>query len=275
MISNEKEQAFLYDLYVTPDWSERFAELIDEHITLPKEGRVLYVAPGTGSHALALALRAGSEVEIVGIDESPERTALAQAKQQAAQADAGTEFRTGQLDALPFEDAAFDFVIGDLSLVPAYRLPETLAEMTRVARDGSTVALAIVTASSFGEFFSLYWEALAGIGEGEHAALVERLINELPTVTGTEALATLEGLDEVQSWTAREEFEYRSGEEFLNAPLVNSFLLPDWLASLPEENTRDEVRARLQQLIDDEDHDEETPWAFSIKATVIVGQRGE
>jgi hypothetical protein len=49
----EKEQAFLYDLYITPDWSERFAGLIDEHITLPKRGRVLYVGSGTGDHTLA------------------------------------------------------------------------------------------------------------------------------------------------------------------------------------------------------------------------------
>src|SRR5436305_861954 len=50
---SDKELAFLHDLYVATDWSERFAELVDEHVKLPKEGRALYVASGTGGHALA------------------------------------------------------------------------------------------------------------------------------------------------------------------------------------------------------------------------------
>ena len=55
----DKELAYLHELYVAPDWGERFAELIDEHVPLPKEGAALYVAVGTGGHALALKERAG------------------------------------------------------------------------------------------------------------------------------------------------------------------------------------------------------------------------
>ena len=39
-----KELAFLHELFVATDWGERFAELIDEHVRLPKEGNVLYLA---------------------------------------------------------------------------------------------------------------------------------------------------------------------------------------------------------------------------------------
>src|ERR1044071_4860702 len=77
---SEKELAFLHDLYVATDWGERFAELIDEHVKLPSEGRALYVGSGTGGHALALAERAGSGLEFVCVDESEERLRLAQAK---------------------------------------------------------------------------------------------------------------------------------------------------------------------------------------------------
>ena len=35
---SDKELAFLQDLFIAPDWGERFAELIDEHVTPPKEG---------------------------------------------------------------------------------------------------------------------------------------------------------------------------------------------------------------------------------------------
>ena len=45
---SDKELAFLQDLFIAPDWGERFAELIDEHVELPKEGKALYLAAGTG-----------------------------------------------------------------------------------------------------------------------------------------------------------------------------------------------------------------------------------
>ena len=50
---SQKELAFLYDLYIGTDWAERFAALVDEQVQLPKEGRALYIAAGTGGHALA------------------------------------------------------------------------------------------------------------------------------------------------------------------------------------------------------------------------------
>src|SRR5215211_453870 len=56
----DKELAFLQDLFIAPDWGERFAELIDEHVKLPDEGKALYAAAGTGSHAMSLQERAGT-----------------------------------------------------------------------------------------------------------------------------------------------------------------------------------------------------------------------
>ena len=53
-LKTDKELAFLHDLFIAPDWGERFAELIDQHIRVPEEGRALYLAVGNGGHAMAL-----------------------------------------------------------------------------------------------------------------------------------------------------------------------------------------------------------------------------
>ena len=269
---HDKELAYLYDLYIAPDWGERFAELIDEHVKLPKEGRALYVAAGTGEHALALQERAGRDVTLIGVDESEERLKLARVKAQAARIDAQTEFRLTQLEALDFEDDQFDLVVGDASLVTPERLPEILAEMVRVAAPGGTVALNLPTSSSFGEFFSIYWEALGNAGLLEEAALVEHLITELPTISAVEQWAAREGLDEVQSWMRKEEFDYASAAEFLNSPLVKNFLLRNWLEPLPDETARGRVLEAVTQIIEEERHEGE--FALSIKATLVVGQKG-
>ena len=113
----DKELAFLHDLYVAPDWGERFAALIDEHVQLPKSGHALYVAAGTGGHALAIKERAGLDLTLIGVDESEARLALARAKAAATKLNEVTEFRAAQLEALAFEDEGFEIVLGDASPV--------------------------------------------------------------------------------------------------------------------------------------------------------------
>jgi len=269
--STEKELAYLHDLYVAPDWGERFAELIDEHVKLPEKGSVLYVAAGTGGHALALKARAGADVSLIGVDESEERLVLARAKAAAVKLSDQAEFQHGQLEALAFENEGFDLVLGDASLLAVERLPEMLAELVRVAAPGATVAVNLPTASSFGEFFSIYWEALANAGIAGQEHHVEGLITGLPTIEDVESLLRREGLDEVQFWMQIEEFDLPAGEEFLNAPLVKNFLLSGWLAPLPDDDARATVLAELARIIDEERHESE--FSLSIKATLFIGRK--
>jgi ubiquinone/menaquinone biosynthesis C-methylase UbiE len=266
---SDKELAFLHELYVATDWGERFAELVDEHVELPKKGRILYVAAGTGGHAMALQERVEEDVRLVCVDESEERLELARVKAVAINAE--TEFRQAQLEALWFRDNQFDLVVGDGSLVAPERLPKMLSEMVRVAMPGGTVALSLPTASSFGEFFSIYWEALRSSGLDAHGHNVEELIKELPTVSDLEILAAREGLDAVTSWTRIEEFDYESGEEFLNAPLITDFLLKSWLESLPDADTQARVSQEIARIIDEERQGMD--FALSVKATLVVGRK--
>src|SRR5215510_16054683 len=112
-----KELAFLYDLYVATDWGERFAELVDAHVELPKEGRALYVAAGTGGHAMALHEGAGEKVELVCVDESDEYLDLARTK--AAAAKEPTKFQREEPASLSFPDDTFDCALGNASMASA------------------------------------------------------------------------------------------------------------------------------------------------------------
>src|SRR2546423_10700928 len=118
---HEKELAYLHDLYVAPDWGERFAELIDEHVKLPKEGRALYVAAGTGSHALALKERAGADVTLIGVDESEARLQLARAKAAAGEVGAGDGVCFDPPLGPGFWGDEIQPVAGDASLCPPAR----------------------------------------------------------------------------------------------------------------------------------------------------------
>jgi len=263
-----KELAFLQDLYIATDWGERFAALVDEHVKLPKKGRALYVEAGTGGHALALQERSGQKLTIVCADENEECLELARVK--AAALHESTTFQREHAHELSFANDQFDFALGNLSFTPPGNLRQAVNELVRVTKTGGTSAWWLPTAGSFGEFFSIYWEALLGAGVEDHGADVERLIAGLPTVSDVEAWAEEAGLEDVQSWTANEEFDFESGEAFLNSPLIQHFLLPAWLQSIPKA-ARVKVRNELARIIDEERHTGE--FALSLKASLVVGKK--
>ena len=265
---SEKELAFVQDLFIATDWGERFAELIDEHVKLPKKGQALYLNAGTGSHAIALQERAGDELKFLLLDESKERLELARAKAATIRAPAG--FQPSSLESLDLEDEQFDLVLADGSLVAPERVPSMISELVRVAQPGATVAFSLPTSSSFGEFFSIYWEALHNCGFIDHELDVETLITELPTVSQVEEVVRCKGLENIMSWTQIEEFDYDSGEGFINSPLISDFLMKAWLKSVPEE-FRQRVVREVERLIDEERHNAE--FSLTVKATLVMGRK--
>lgn len=271
-----QERAYLYDLYVVPAWREVFDQLVDEAVTLPKEGRFLDAACGTGGYALDLAARLGAKGEVVGVDDSPARLALAHSKAEITKVE-GVSFEQGELENLSRADEEFDFVIADLSLVPPAELPSRaeaiLAELTRVAKPGATVVLKLATRGSFDEFYSVYWEALHNLGLEEFTPQLIELIGERLTVEQAEDLARAAGLKQVSSVTRKHRFDYKDAAAFLSAPLIETEFLDHWLAILDNERDSTRVRNELTEVIDQAR--EGLDFDVSIKATLIIGQKQE
>ena len=268
-IKSDKEIAFLHDLFVATDWGERFGELIDQNVELPAKGRALYLGSGTGGHVLSVQERAGEKLSWVCVEESEEYLEIARAKATAA--NAPIEFQPGRVDRLNFADDAFNVVIGEGSLVKPERLAAMAREMVRVARPGAIVALVLPTASSFGEFFSVYWEVLHNSGI-EHEAKIKSLISKLPAVSEIEAIAENAGLEGVTSISRIEEFRYDSGDQFVNSPLIADFLMKRWIEVVPEES-RAEVAAEIPQVVDADR--QQADFMFSVKATLVKGRKAQ
>lgn len=265
---SDQELAFLRDLYVMPDWGERFATLLDDNLELPKKGRLLYVQAGTGGHAMAIQEKLESDVQMVCVDESDECLELARAKAAAVHVE--TEFRQAPANDLPFDFDDFDLSIGDLSLLPSARVAPVLAELVRVTKPRGSVLITAITAGSFGEFFSVYWEALAKTGLTDRGIKVDHLITDILTVSDVEDRAEQAGLTDVVSRTGSEEFEFESGEAFLNSPLITDFLMPTWLEPVPAAD-REKVLAQVVAIIDEERHDDD--FVLSVKATLVMGKK--
>jgi ubiquinone/menaquinone biosynthesis C-methylase UbiE len=269
-MTDQKELAFRYDLFIASDWRDRFDTLISENIELPLEGRFLDVNCGTGAYTIALAEQLKGKGEVVGFDEDAERINIAREKNQV-QKTKDVRFEEGSASNLPLKNDEFDVVIGDTSLLHSSEINDVLAEMVRVARPQGQVVLKLVTYGSFDEFSSIYWEALHDVGIDEKVwTSLEHLIKERTTVSTAEALAEHSGLSGVESFVRKEEFQFGTAKEFLESPLISDWFLSDWLEIIPAES-REAVMKKLISIIERERNN--APFEVSIKATVIVGRK--
>lgn len=264
MAKTQKELAFLRDLYIQDEWTKRFTDLVDEHMDLRDSENMLYINAGTGGHALAINERFGEKTDIFAQCENEEILAIARDKGAAVMS-------TVDFSTIRFENDAFDAVLADASFVPPPELAPFIENTVRVARTGGDVAIFMPSVGSFGEVFSMMWEAFFTEELAEHAAGVEKLVADLPTASHIEKLAADAGMVNINTQTNVEVFDFEDGAAFIASPLVADFLMPVWLATM-DENEKERVSDKLAQLIDAEDGD--LSFRFSVKATLLTGEKG-
>jgi SAM-dependent methyltransferase len=113
------------------------AELLAEAADLQPGQRVLDVASGNGNASLAAARRF---CEVVGIDYVP--MLLEEARRRAEAEGLSVDFREGDAEDLPFEDASFDVVLSTLGVMFAPDQEKAARELMRVVKPGGTIAMA-------------------------------------------------------------------------------------------------------------------------------------
>jgi ubiquinone/menaquinone biosynthesis C-methylase UbiE len=105
---------------------------------------VLDVACGTGNLAIPAA-RIGARVAGVDIAEN----LIIQARARAAAENLSADFRVGDAEQLPFDDASFDVVVSMYGAMFAPRPEVVAAELARVCRPGGMIAMANWTPEGF------------------------------------------------------------------------------------------------------------------------------
>jgi SAM-dependent methyltransferase len=112
------------------------AQLV-KHAKLHASQSVLDVCCGTGVVAVTAA-RLGARVS--GLDLTPEL--LDRARENSQIAGVEIDWREGDVESLPFEDAAFDVVLSQFGHIFAPRPDVAVAQMLRVLKPGGTIAFA-------------------------------------------------------------------------------------------------------------------------------------
>ena len=115
------------------------------------QGQVLEVAIGTGRNLPHYP----TDVTITAIELSPAMLAIA--RQRAADLGRAVDFREGDAEHLPFDDASFDTVVCAFSLCTIPSPAAALAEMRRVLRPGGRLLLVDHIGSAWPPIYALQW----------------------------------------------------------------------------------------------------------------------
>jgi len=178
-------------------------ETLAEACDLKTDERVLDVAAGNGNASLAAARRG---CVVTSTDYVP---GLLERGAERARADRlEIRFQTADVEALPFEDGAFDAVVSTFGVMFAPDHARSAAEMARVCRPGGRIGLANWTPDSLiGRMFKVLGRHLpppAGV--------------QPPSLWGTEAhLRTLFGerVAGIEAVSRHFNFRYRSSAHFI------------------------------------------------------------
>ena len=264
MSKSQKELAYLKDLYISGEWTERFTNLVDKHLKFPKKGKFLYYNAGTGTHLLAVREKLNKDVELTAVNEDKATQTIAQAKADAMK----VKINFAKFDALKSED--FDYILADLSFTPIEEIGEILDELAFLTKRKGNIAFFTASAGSFGEIYSYLWETFLNVDLLEKSGEIEKLINRIPTISHLEELATDAGLEELETETSREIYEYDKSKDFIDSTLAVNFLFPNWLDFLSEKEKKKTLKELEEVVTADLDG---LSFRFSVKATLIEGKK--
>jgi SAM-dependent methyltransferase len=143
-----------YDRFLAPVTSHVIGPLLDAARVGPGK-RALDLATGPGHVAAACAARGAT---VVGVDVTHEMVAL------AGQRHPEVTFRQADIQALPFEDASIDAVVGNFAILHVGRPERAAAEAARVLAPGGSLALSTWDVPDQARLIGVVTEAITEAG---------------------------------------------------------------------------------------------------------------
>ncbi len=126
-----------YEDHFVPAIFATWAPILLDAARVDAGDRLLDVACGTGIVARTACDRVGPSGSVTGVDLNPAMLTV------AARTGAAVTWRTGDADALPFDDEQFDVTVCQMAMMFFPDRRGALREMRRVTRRGGTVAVLV------------------------------------------------------------------------------------------------------------------------------------
>jgi SAM-dependent methyltransferase len=233
-----------YESYVGR-WSRLVAREVLAWLDAPAGRRWLDGGCGTGAVTETI-LAAAAPAAVTGVDSSAAHLAYARARSQ----DPRAAFELGDLQALPFGDAAFDVALSGLVLNFVPDQPRAARELVRVVRTGGTVAVYLWDYAGEMQFMRYFWDAAAAL---DPTAPDEGSRFPICRPEPLRAIFAAAGLRDVEVRAVDIPTVFRDFDDFWTPFLGGQGPAPHYVMALPEATRaalRDQLRAALPTAAD-------------------------
>lgn len=230
-----------YEPYVGR-WSRLVAAEFLDWLAFSASARWLDVGCGTGALSETILNRAAAR-QVVGIDSSEAFLAFARSRLS----DPRIAFRTGDVQALPVEDKAFDIAVAGLVLNFLADPAKALSEMRRAVRPGGTVAVYVWDYAGEMQLMRHFWEAAAALDPAARE-LDEGHRFPICKLEPLRALFAEAGLGEVQDRAIDVPTVFRDFDDYWSPFLGGQGPAPGYCVSLSEakrQSLQEKLRTEL------------------------------
>jgi len=227
-----------------PLWSAMAGLILLEHVELKRGARALDVGCGTGFPLIELAERLGPAARVCGVDPWIAALARARFKARVRRVD-NVAIVGGDAGALPFPDACFDLIVSNLGINNFEKPEAALSEIRRVARPGSKLALTTNLVGHMKEFYDVFEETLAELGDAKALEALNAHVGHRATVEKLAALLEGAGFRLARVQKTRVSMRFADGSALLRHYFVKLGFLDGWKGVVKAER-REEVFARLE-----------------------------
>jgi SAM-dependent methyltransferase len=235
-----------YEPYVGR-WSRLVAREFLRWLAMPAQSRWLDVGCGTGALSQTI-LEVAAPRAVTGIDRSDGYLAFARAHTP----DGRVQFDLGDAQDLPVEPGAYDAVVSGLVLNFIPQPDRAVAEMTRAARPGGTVAIYVWDYAGRMQLMRHFWNAAAALDSKAYDLDEGRrfpLCQPEPLIRCFQAA----GLTAVEARPVDISTDFRDFDDYWSPFLGGQAPAPGYAMSLSEERRaalRERIRAGLPFALD-------------------------
>ena len=239
-IDDNWQQGDPYERYIGR-WSRQVAPLFLSWLAIPPQRRWLDVGCGTGALCAAI-VEHGRPAALAGVEPSPGFLSVAR-----RQLPVSVHLSVGNAAAIALPDAQVDVVVSGLVLNFVPDIALALAEMSRVAAPGGTVAAYVWDYAEGMEMLRRFWDAAVEL-DADAAGLHEGRRFPLCRPAALQSAFEQAGLADVGVAPLEIATSFATFEDYWQSFLGAQGPAPAYVASMPEERRlrlREALRTRL------------------------------